>query len=118
MLWQLSKANPILSEATDCIQSTDYLHSKPDLLVNLDSPDPCSHLKSRVRILRNISPALKPNRPRSGSIYRKAVSEWAKMRGREIIKFDHLRETKDLAAARTSKETPGLGKSGSFAHAR
>ena len=31
------KANPILSETTDCIQSTDYLHSKPDLLVNLDS---------------------------------------------------------------------------------
>jgi hypothetical protein len=37
MLWQSSKANPILSETTDCIQSTDYLHTKPDLLVNLDS---------------------------------------------------------------------------------
>jgi hypothetical protein len=37
MLWQSSKANPILSQTTDCIQSTDYLHSKPDLVVNLDS---------------------------------------------------------------------------------
>jgi hypothetical protein len=27
MLWQSSKANPILSQTTDCIQSTDYLHS-------------------------------------------------------------------------------------------
>jgi hypothetical protein len=34
MLWQSSKANPILSETTDCIQSTDYLHTKPDLLAN------------------------------------------------------------------------------------
>jgi hypothetical protein len=39
MLWQSSKANPILYETTDCIQSTDFLHSKPDLLVNLDSSD-------------------------------------------------------------------------------
>ena len=37
MLWQSSKANPIHCETTDCIQSTDYLHTKPDLLVNLDS---------------------------------------------------------------------------------
>jgi hypothetical protein len=37
MLGQSPKANPILSETTDCIQSSDYLHSKPDLLVNLDS---------------------------------------------------------------------------------
>src|ERR1700683_379226 len=29
MLWQSSKANPILPETTDCIQSTDYLHTKP-----------------------------------------------------------------------------------------
>jgi len=35
--WQSSKANPILSETTDCIQSTDYLYTKRDLLVNLDS---------------------------------------------------------------------------------
>jgi hypothetical protein len=35
MLWQSSKANPILSETTDCIQSTDYLHTKPHLLANL-----------------------------------------------------------------------------------
>ena len=35
--WQSSKANPILSETTDSTKSTDYLHSKPDLLVNLDS---------------------------------------------------------------------------------
>jgi hypothetical protein len=33
---QSSKANPILSENTDCTQSTDYLHTKPDLLANLD----------------------------------------------------------------------------------
>jgi hypothetical protein len=31
MLWQSSKASPILSETTDCIQSTDYLYTKPDL---------------------------------------------------------------------------------------
>jgi hypothetical protein len=37
MLWQSSNTNPILSETTDCIQSTDYLHTKPDLLGNLDS---------------------------------------------------------------------------------
>jgi hypothetical protein len=30
MLWLSSKANPILPETTDCIQSTDYLHTKPD----------------------------------------------------------------------------------------
>jgi hypothetical protein len=30
-------ANPILPKTTDCIQSTDYLHTKPDLLANLDS---------------------------------------------------------------------------------
>jgi hypothetical protein len=29
MLWRSSKANPILPETTDCIQSTDYLHTKP-----------------------------------------------------------------------------------------
>jgi hypothetical protein len=34
-----SKADPILSETTDCKQSTDYLHTKPDLLANLDSSD-------------------------------------------------------------------------------
>ena len=33
--WQSSKANPILSETIDCIQSTDYLYTKPDLLLNL-----------------------------------------------------------------------------------
>jgi hypothetical protein len=37
VLWQLSKANPILSKTTDCIQSTDHLHTKPDLLANLDA---------------------------------------------------------------------------------
>ncbi len=37
MLWQSFKANQILSETTGCIQSTDYLHSNPDLLVNLVS---------------------------------------------------------------------------------
>ena len=31
----LSKANLILSETTDCTQSTDYLYIKRDLLVNL-----------------------------------------------------------------------------------
>ncbi len=36
MLWQSSKANPILSETTDCIQP-DYLHTKLDLLAKLDS---------------------------------------------------------------------------------
>jgi hypothetical protein len=39
MLWQSSKANPILSETTDCVQSTDHLYTKQDLLVNLDSSD-------------------------------------------------------------------------------
>jgi hypothetical protein len=29
MLWQSSKAHPILSETTDCIQPTDYLYTKP-----------------------------------------------------------------------------------------
>jgi hypothetical protein len=38
MPWQSSKANPILSETTDCIQSTDYLHTKPDLLANWRKP--------------------------------------------------------------------------------
>jgi hypothetical protein len=37
MLWLSSKANPILPETTDCIQSTDHLHAKPDLLAHLDS---------------------------------------------------------------------------------
>ena len=37
MLWQSSKANPILSETTDCIQSADYLYTKRDLLEH-DSP--------------------------------------------------------------------------------
>ena len=37
MLWQSSKANPILSETTDCTPSTDDLYTKRDLLVNLDS---------------------------------------------------------------------------------
>jgi hypothetical protein len=45
MLWQSSKANPILSETTDCIQSTEYLHTKPDLLANLDSFDFQSSLR-------------------------------------------------------------------------
>src|SRR5271156_6374330 len=31
--WRSSKANTILSENTDCIQSTDYLYTKRDLLV-------------------------------------------------------------------------------------
>jgi hypothetical protein len=31
------QGQPILSETTDCIQSTDYLHTKPDSLANLDS---------------------------------------------------------------------------------
>jgi hypothetical protein len=39
MLWQSSKANPIPSETTNCIQSTDYLHYRPELLANLDSSD-------------------------------------------------------------------------------
>ena len=34
---EATKANPILSEISDCIQSTDYLYTKRDLLVNLDS---------------------------------------------------------------------------------
>jgi hypothetical protein len=37
MLWLSSKANPILPETTDCIQSKDYLYTKPDSLANLDS---------------------------------------------------------------------------------
>jgi hypothetical protein len=44
MLWQSTKANPILSETTDRIQSTDYLHTKPDLLANLDSAEGRSFL--------------------------------------------------------------------------
>jgi hypothetical protein len=43
--WRSSKANPILSETTDCIQSTDYLHTKSDLLANLDSSEPQSSLR-------------------------------------------------------------------------
>jgi hypothetical protein len=39
MLLAIIQGNPILSETTDCIQSTDYLHTKPDLLANLDSSD-------------------------------------------------------------------------------
>jgi hypothetical protein len=49
MLWQSSKANPILPEATDCIQSTDYLHTKPHLLATLDSSD--SELSLRVCVI-------------------------------------------------------------------
>jgi hypothetical protein len=45
MLWQSSKADPILSETADCIQSTDYLHTKPDLLPNLDSSGPHQPLR-------------------------------------------------------------------------
>jgi hypothetical protein len=37
MLWLSSKANLILPETTDCIQSTNYPYTKRGLLVNLDS---------------------------------------------------------------------------------
>jgi hypothetical protein len=39
MLRRSSKANLILSEGTACIQSTHYLHPKPDSLANLDSSE-------------------------------------------------------------------------------
>jgi hypothetical protein len=42
--WRSSKPNPILSETTDYTQSTDYLYTKPDLLVNLDST---AHLRTQ-----------------------------------------------------------------------
>ena len=35
MLLAITQANPILPETTVCIQSTDYLYTKPDLLANL-----------------------------------------------------------------------------------
>jgi hypothetical protein len=41
MLLAIIQGYPILSETTDCIQSTDYWYAKPDLLVNLGkSGDP------------------------------------------------------------------------------
>ena len=50
MLWQSSKANPILFESTACMHSTDYLYTKRDLLVNLDSHDFQSSLQDEFVI--------------------------------------------------------------------
>jgi hypothetical protein len=39
MLWAIIQGQTDLSETTDCVQSTDYLYTKRDLPVKLDSSD-------------------------------------------------------------------------------